>query len=119
MSRLAKQGLLGNLEKVKLFTCKHCLKGKLTRKSFGKATRAKFSLQLIYSDICGPMNVRARHGAYYFITFIDDYSKYGLVYLICHKSEALSCFKNFMNMMENQLDRRIKVLRTDRGREYL
>ena len=65
------------------------------------------------------MNVRARHGAYYFITFIDDYSRYGLVYFISHKSEALSCFKTFMNMVENQLDRRIKALRTNYGHEYL
>ena len=119
MSRLAKQGLLGNLEKVELSTCEHYLKGKLTRKPFSKVTRAEFSLQLIHSDVCGPINVRARHGAYYFITFIDDYSRYGLVYLISNKSEALSCFKTFMNMVENQLDRRIKALRTDRGREYL
>ena len=101
MSRLVKLGLLGNLEKVDLSTCEHCLKEKLTRKLFGKATRDEFPLQLIHSDVCGPMNVRARQGAYYFITFIDDYSRYGLVYLISHKSEALSCFKNFMNMVEN------------------
>ena len=82
-------------------------------------TRAEFPLQLIHSDVCSPMNVRARHGAYYFITFIDHYSRYGLVYLISYKSEALSCFKTFMNMVENQLDRRTKALRTDRSREYL
>ena len=103
MSRLVKQGLLGNLEKVELSTCEHCLKGKLPRKPFGKATRGEFPLQLIHSDVCGPMNVRARHGAYYFITFINDYSRYGLIYLISHKVKALSCFKTFMNMVENQL----------------
>nr|XP_009783587.1 PREDICTED: uncharacterized protein LOC104232161 [Nicotiana sylvestris] len=65
------------------------------------------------------MNIRARHGAIYFITFIDDFTRYGYVYLISHKSEALSCFVKFMNLVENQLDRKIKALRTDRGREYL
>ena len=119
MSRLAKEGLLGNIDKVELPNCEHCLKGKMARKPFGKATRADTPLQLIHSDICGPMNVRARHGAYYFITFIDDYTRYGQIYLISHKSEALSCFKTFMNLVENQLDKRIKALRTDRGREYL
>lgn len=119
MSRLAKQGLLGDLQKVELPTCEHCLKGKLTRKPFGKATRAEFPLQLIHSDVCGPMNVRARHGAHYFITFIDDYTRYGHIYLMSHKSEALGCFRRFMNLVENQLDKRIKALRTDRGREYL
>ena len=48
--------------------------GKATRLPFGKAKRACFPLELIHSDICGPMNVRARHGAQYFITFIDDFT---------------------------------------------
>ena len=65
------------------------------------------------------MNVKARQGASYFITCIDDYTRYGYVYLISHKSDALECFKKFMNLVENQLDRKIKALRTDRGREYL
>ena len=93
--------------------------GKTTRKPFGKGTRAEYPLQLIHSDICGPMNVKARHGASYFITFIDDFTRYGYVYLIAYKSEALDCFKRFMNLTENQLDKKIKALRTDRGREYL
>jgi transposase InsO family protein len=65
------------------------------------------------------MNIRARHGGSYFITFIDDYTRYGHVYLISHKSEALNCFRRYMILVENQLDKSIKALRTDRGREYL
>ena len=72
MTRLAREGLIGNLAKVTLSTCERCLVGKSKRKPFGKATRASFPLQLIHSDICGPMNVRARLGGFYFITFIDD-----------------------------------------------
>ena len=116
---LAKEGLLGKIDKVELSTCESCLAGKTARKPFGKGTRADTSLQLIHSDTCGPMNVRARHGAIYFITFIDDFTRFGYVYLISHKSEALSCFIKFMNLVENQLDKKIKALRTDRGREYL
>ena len=65
------------------------------------------------------MNVKARHGAYYFITFIDDFTRFGHIYLISHKSEALDCFRRYLNLVENQLDQTIKTLRTDRGREYL
>ena len=65
------------------------------------------------------MNVRARHGGFYFITFIDDYTRYGHFYLISHKSEALDCFRRYMRLVENQLDKSIKAFRTDRGREYL
>ena len=74
---------------------------------------------IIHSDICGPMNVKARHGASYFITFIDDFTRYGHVYLISHKYGALSCFMKYVNLVENQLNKTIKALRTDRGREYL
>uniref|UniRef100_A0A2N9FG52 Integrase catalytic domain-containing protein n=1 Tax=Fagus sylvatica TaxID=28930 RepID=A0A2N9FG52_FAGSY len=119
MTRLAREGLLGPLAKVNLPTCEHCLAGKSTRKPFGKGIRATVPLKLIHSDVCGPMNVRARHGASYFITFIDDFTRYGHVYLVSHKSEALDCFRQFMNLVENQMERTIKTLRTDRGREYL
>ena len=65
------------------------------------------------------MNIRARHGVVYFITFTDDFTRYGYVYLISHKSQAFDCVIKFMNLVENQLDKKIKTLRTDQGREYL
>ena len=65
------------------------------------------------------MNVRAQHGGVYFITFIDDSTRFGHVFLISHKFEALECFRKYINLVENQLDKRIKMLRTNRGREYL
>jgi len=54
--------------------CEYCLAGKATRLPFGKAKRASSPLQLIHSDIYGPINVRARHRAKYFITFINDFT---------------------------------------------
>ncbi|KAL0457633.1 UNVERIFIED_CONTAM: hypothetical protein Slati_0390500 [Sesamum latifolium] len=101
MTRLAREGLLRSLAKVNLPTCEPCMAGKACRKPFGKAKRATHPLELVHSDICGPMNVRARHGAFYFLTFIDDYSRYGLVYLLSHQSEALDCFKRFLAEVEN------------------
>ena len=59
------------------------------------------------------INVRARHGASYFIIFIDDLTCFGHVYLISHKSEALDCFRRYVNLVENQFDKSIKALRTD------
>ena len=119
MNRLAKEGLLTNISKVEKSTCEHCLIGKTCRKPFGTSKRSESPLQLIHSDICGPLNVKARHGASYFITFIDDFTRFGHIFLISHKHEAISCFKSYMSLVENQLDRKIKVLRTDRGGEYL
>lgn len=65
------------------------------------------------------MNVRVRYGASYFITFIDNFTRYSYVYLISYKSEVLECLRRYLNVVENQIDRKVKTLRTDRGREYL
>ncbi|WRX12315.1 Integrase [Theobroma cacao] len=119
MSKLARERLLGSITKVKLPTCEPCLAGKSSRKPFGKAKRATHLLEFVHSDICGPMNVKARNGASYFITFIDDYSRYGSIFLLSHRSEALNCFKRFMAEVENQKEMKLNVFRTDRGREYL
>ena len=111
MHRLARQGLLGLLTKVELLIYENCLTGKATRKPFDKGIRLK--LPLIHSDICRLMNITAKYGALYFITFTDDYSHFSRVYLISHKSEALDCFRLYLNMVENQLDSNVKVLRTE------
>ena len=85
----------------------------------GKGHRAAETLELIHSDVCGPMSVTARGGFSYFITFIDDYSRYGYVYLMRYKSEAFEKFKDFKAEVEKQLSKSIKSLRSDRGGEYL
>lgn len=119
LNRLARVSLIGLLSKMELPVCEHCLARKATRLPFGKAKRSSSPLQLIHLDICGPMNVRARHGENYFITFIDDSTQFGHVYLISHKFEALDCFIRYTKMVENKLSTKIKTLRTDREREYL
>ena len=65
------------------------------------------------------MNVRARGGYEYFIIFINDYLRYGYVYLIQHKSDTFEKFKEYRAEVENQLGKIIKTLRSDRGGEYL
>jgi Integrase core domain len=76
-------------------------------------------LALIHTDVCGPMNTYTRNGDRYFITFTDDYSRYSYVYLMRHKSESFEKFKEFKTEVENQLNKSIKALQSDRGGEYL
>ncbi|KAL0328098.1 UNVERIFIED_CONTAM: Retrovirus-related Pol polyprotein from transposon TNT 1-94 [Sesamum calycinum] len=74
--------------------CKSCLKGKMTRKPFvGHSKLANGLLDLIHTDVCGPLNTQARGGFSYFIIFTDDHSRYGYVYLMSYKSEAFVRFK--------------------------
>ncbi|KAH9679431.1 hypothetical protein KPL71_026128 [Citrus sinensis] len=92
----------------------------MTKKSFSaKGVRATVPLELVHTDVCGPINVQARGGYEYFITFTDDYSRYSYVYLMHHKSEALEKFKEYRAEIEKQLDKNIKKLRSDRGGEFL
>jgi transposase InsO family protein len=84
-----------------------------------KSERSKDLLALVYSDVCGPMSISARDGSKYFVTFTDNFSRYGYVYLMRHKSESFEKFKEFKAEVENQLGKKIKVFRTNRGEEYL
>ncbi|RVW98913.1 Retrovirus-related Pol polyprotein from transposon TNT 1-94 [Vitis vinifera] len=82
------------------------------------ANRCSDVLELIHTDICGPFPTPSWNGQQYFITFIDDYSRYDYLYLIHEKSQSLDVFKNFKAEVENQLSKKIKAVRSDRGGEY-
>ena len=99
--------------------CEICAKSKLTKKSFPSVSRKDSKvLDLIHSDICELNGMLTRGGKRYFITFVDDCSRYMYVYLLRTKDEAFDMFKKYKTEVENQLERKIKVLRSDRGGEY-
>lgn len=103
-----------------LSKCEVCLKGKQTRKPFTHTgTRAKGLLELIHSDLCGPMEKSSLGGAKYFLTFIDDFSRKVFVYLLKSKADVLDMFKVFKQLVENQTGKKIKMIRTDNGTEYV
>ncbi|KAA0059677.1 gag/pol protein [Cucumis melo var. makuwa] len=119
IGRLVKNGLLSQFEDNSLLPCDSCLEGKMTKRSFTrKGLKAKTSLELVHLDFCGPMNVKARGEYEYFISFIDDYSRYGHVYLIQNKSNSFEKFKEYKAEVENESGKTIKTLRSDRGGEY-
>ena len=81
--------------------CEPCLIAKMTKAPFtGQGERATKRLELIHSDVCGPMCTMARGGFYYFITFTDDFSRYGYVYLLKNKSESFEKFKEYKAEVE-------------------
>ena len=82
--------------------------GKMTRAPFPKAKRSNEPLAIIHADICGEMATPTKGQKVYFITFIDDYSRYGYVYLLKHKSEGFDVFKTFKTEVENQLNKKLK-----------
>ena len=77
------------------------------------------TLNLIHSDLCDLKFFQTRGGNKFFITFIDDHSKFCYVYLLKSKDEAIDKFIIFKQEVENQLNKKIKVVRSDRGGEYV
>ncbi|KAE9327341.1 hypothetical protein PR003_g16033, partial [Phytophthora rubi] len=109
------------LEHKSMTMCGGCMKGKQTvahfpSRSMSKTTKA---LQLVHTDVMGPMKTKSKGGARYVLTFVDDYSKYVVAYFITKKSEVPVKFKTFINLYENQWGERIKCLRSDNGTEFV
>ena len=117
---MIKDGLLEPMDFDEFPVCESCLEGKMTKRPFNKkGRRAQDLLELIHSDVCGPMSIQTRGGYEYFITFTNDYSRFSYVYLMKWKFEAFEKFKEFKAEVKNQLGKRIKAIRSDRGGEYL
>ena len=114
MERLVKVEILPSLDFSDFNTCVDCIRGKLTKSTRKGSTRSDGILELIHTDISGPLSSTIC-GNKYFITFIDDFSRYGYVYLINDKSLALEKFKIFKMEVENQCGKSIKVVRSNRG----
>ena len=90
---LVKSGILSSLIFELIPVCESCLEGKMTKRPFkAKENRTTVQLELVHTDVCGLMTIQAKGGYEYCITFTDDYSRYGYIYLMCHKSKA---FENF------------------------
>ncbi|KAG7561531.1 Zinc finger CCHC-type superfamily [Arabidopsis thaliana x Arabidopsis arenosa] len=100
--------------------CEVCTKGKQHRETFPKQAnwRATEKLQLIHTDLCGPIQPNTVGEKRYILSFIDDFSRKTWIYLLSLKSEAFSSFKSFELMVENEARMKIGCLRSDRGGEF-
>ena len=96
MKKLHKDGLWESLGDESFDACEPCLLGKMTKISFsGTMERASNLLEIIHTDVCSPMIVEARGRYHYFLTFTDDLSRYGYLYLMKHKYGTFEKFKEF------------------------
>ncbi|RVW72857.1 Retrovirus-related Pol polyprotein from transposon TNT 1-94 [Vitis vinifera] len=116
IKRLVNDGVLSTLDFTDFETCVDCIKGKQTNKSKRGATRSSTILEIIHTDICS-LDMDS-HGQKYFISFIDDFSRYMYLYILHNKNEALDAFKVFKAEVEKQYGKQIKIVRLDRGGEY-
>jgi transposase InsO family protein len=99
--------------------CRGCALGKNIKKPFPSSeNRSKGILDLIHSDVCGPMTVKSLGGYLYYVTFIDDFSRKPWLYLLKTKDEVFSKIQEFKAEVDNLADKKIKTIISDNGGEY-
>lgn len=100
--------------------CDVCLKAKQTRLPFPKSSgTSRNVLDLVHTDVCGPMQTISPSGKRYMLTFIDDFSRYTVVYLLREKSEVEERIREYLAMVTNKFSTKPKVIRSGRGGEYM
>nr|GEV58389.1 hypothetical protein [Tanacetum cinerariifolium] len=104
IEKLQHDGLLDSTDLRAFEKYVSCMSGKMARKPYThQVEMAKDILGLIHTDVCGPFKIMSRQGASYFVTFTDDFSHFGYVYLLKHKHEVFETFKVFQKEVENKL----------------
>lgn len=114
LDKMAKMHLYSDkqLQRVSgIHLCDSCQVSKQTGRPYphGGGTRARHKLELVYSDVCGPVSVRSLGGSRYFLTFIDDYSRYTWLYILKQKRDVLECFKEFHTLAEKTVRLQTRV----------
>lgn len=110
--------LPSTMEAEDLKKCEICLRGKMTALPFpcGGPPCAE---TLVHSDVAGLLRVQSSNGAKFFVTFIDDCTRWCEVYFLKEKSDVCDAFKHYKSLVERQTGKSVKILQSDNGREYL
>ena len=99
--------------------CEPCAEGKQHRCTFNTNSERRADkvglLGLVHSDVCGKMGTESLSGGQYFLTFIDDKSRYVWIYILKRKSQVFECFQEWKAMAERFTGEVLKVLRTNKS----
>lgn len=120
LKTLHSAGCLGNISVSDISDCFGCRLGKQHALPYNKSssvTHAPF--ELIHSDIWGPALQPTKGGSFYYVLFIDDFTRFTWIYLKKHRSELYSIYTTFSTMSLTQFDKRVKIFRSDSGGEYI
>ncbi|MCO5609606.1 hypothetical protein L7F22_063836 [Adiantum nelumboides] len=112
---------LSLLEMPPRHVCEGCILGKMHRFAFSQdgSVRATQKLQLVHSDVCGPMRMPSVGNSLYFVTFIDDFFRFCWVYPLKAKLDVFAIFQHYVSMVENETCCKVQTLRINRGGEYM
>ena len=99
--------------------CKQCQLGKMTKSSFKRKTyTSKEILEIVHTDLCGPIDVQSYKGDKYIMLFVDDYSRMMAVMFLKQKSDAFQMFKWFLARVKKEMGKSMKCLRSNKGGEF-
>jgi transposase InsO family protein len=99
--------------------CNHYQQGKQANTRFkSKEYSTKRPLEIVHTDLVGPTTPKDLKGEKYFMLLVDDYTRMTVVFFLKNKLEAFENFKIYKEMVENEIDSRIKCLRSDNGGEF-
>lgn len=116
------KGMVKGLPNVcgKTMVCETCNMGKQSRGIIPKKAvwRSMKRLELVHTDLCGPITPASQSGKRYVLVFIDDFTRKTWVYFLKNKSESFETFKKFKVFVETEVGTKIKTLRSDRGGEF-
>ena len=115
---LSRHNLLFSKESSTSVVCDACQMGKSHQLPYPKSNSVSSKpFELVFSDVWGPAPTSVGRYSYY-VSFIDDFSKFTWIYLLKHKSEVFQCFSDFQNMVERQFNHKILAVQSDWGVEY-
>ncbi|GJY36751.1 putative ribonuclease H-like domain-containing protein, partial [Tanacetum coccineum] len=124
INKLAKGGLVDGLP-LKVFTNEHncvaCNKGKQHKASYKHISAVRLiteTLQLLHMDLFGPTNIRSIDQKYYSLVVTDDFSRFSWTFFLGTKDETFYVLKEFIALIENQLNKKVKGIRCDNGTEF-
>ena len=123
--RLVKDGAIDGIEideSSDLKSCDSCEYAKTTRKAIRKVREAPRAAKFgdeVHSDLWGPSPIQSPGGKEYYVSFTDDHTRYTCLYLLRRKDDTFEAYKSFEAWAENHYKAKIKILRSDRGGEYL
>ncbi|BES87378.1 Hydra magnipapillata [Nesidiocoris tenuis] len=100
--------------------CEVCLVGKHASNPFKCAKKkTKHPLELLYMDLCGKMEEKSIGGSNYFLTIVDDFTRYTQVYFLCSKDEVYDRISEFITQAERETGLKLKAIRSDNGTEFV
>ncbi|GJT36814.1 putative ribonuclease H-like domain-containing protein, partial [Tanacetum coccineum] len=124
INKLAKEGLVDGLP-LKVFTNEHncvaCNKGKQHKASYKHISAVRLiteTLQLLHMDLFGPTNIRSIDQKYYSLVVTDDFGRFTWTFFLGTKDETFYVLKEFIALIENQLNKKVKGIRCDNGTEF-